>query len=434
MKVSYMALLSSILLLSLVDELSATTIYVPDNYSTIQSAIDHAVAGDTIIVRDGRYKGPGNKEITFHGKAITLTSQNGAASCIIDCENSGRGFYFVSGETSASVVDGFTITKGNVSSFSGWGNDGGGIYCASSNPTITNCTITANLATSPSSYGGGICCFAASPTITNCTITGNSATYYGGGIGCYYGSPTITNCTITGNSATYDGGGIYCSGSSPTITNCTITSNSVTYNGGGIYCSSSSPTITNCTITSNSVTYNGGGIYCSSSSPTITNCTITGNSAAYDGGGIYGYYSSSPTITNTILWENGPDAIYIAPDDGTPATPTLNYCDIQGGWSGAGSNNINADPLFVKGPLHNYYLSQTASGQSQDSPCVNTGSDTAMNLGLGKLSTRTDGMLDTGTVDMGYHAYVPKIVSMTGDRDNVTINWCAVPDVSYFIE
>ncbi|MDI6811677.1 MAG: hypothetical protein QMD80_08465 [archaeon] len=35
--------------------ITASTIYVPDNYPTIQSAVDAASAGDTIIVRDGTY-------------------------------------------------------------------------------------------------------------------------------------------------------------------------------------------------------------------------------------------------------------------------------------------------------------------------------------------------------------------------------------------
>jgi parallel beta-helix repeat protein len=71
-------------------------------------------------------------------------------------------------------------------------NYGGGIYCDESSPTITNCTISGNLA----SNGGGIFCALSSPQITNCTISGNLATSYGGGICCYYYSPRIVNSIL----------------------------------------------------------------------------------------------------------------------------------------------------------------------------------------------------------------------------------------------
>ena len=82
-----------------------------------------------IIVRDGAYTGAGNKNLDFAGKAITLRSENGAASCTIDCEGSGRGFSFTAGETSATVVEGFAIINGNVA-------DGGGMYCENASPTV----------------------------------------------------------------------------------------------------------------------------------------------------------------------------------------------------------------------------------------------------------------------------------------------------------
>jgi len=59
----------------------------------------------------------------------------------IDCENHGRGFYFHTGEGADSVVDGFTITNGHAV----W-DYGGGIWCHSSSPTITGCTISGNSA------------------------------------------------------------------------------------------------------------------------------------------------------------------------------------------------------------------------------------------------------------------------------------------------
>jgi len=378
-------------------------IHVPGDQPTIQAGIDAAQHGDMVLVANGTYTGSGNQNLDFKGKAITLTSENGAENCIIACEYSDdcRGFYFHSGETSESVVSGFTIKEGKL-----WGGYGAGIYCNSSSPTITNNIITCNrVNTGWEGGGGGICCNSSSPTITNNTITANSADY-GGGIYCSSSSsPIITNNTITANSAVGtlspgNGGGIYCTSSSPTITNCIITDNEARshdyyVHGGGIYCTSSSPTITNCTITDNKAETieisHGGGIYCTSSSPTITNCIITGNEAlgesnAY-GGGIYctsystitnctitgnrayrprhdlggvggGIYcdTSSSTVLNTILWNDNPDEI-----DGSI---TVTYSDVKGGWPGEG--NIDADPLFVDPSSDNYHLQAS-------SPCIDAG-------------------------------------------------------------
>ena len=142
------------------------TIKVPTDYSTIQTAIDAASDGDTVMVADGTYTGEGNKDLDFKGKAITVQSENGPENCIIDCEENGRGFYFHSGEGSISVVSGFTVTNGKIA------DNGAGIYCSSSSPTITNCIISNN--TNPGSWpsysGAGIYCSFSSPAITNCTI------------------------------------------------------------------------------------------------------------------------------------------------------------------------------------------------------------------------------------------------------------------------
>ena len=337
-------------------------------YRTIQKGIDVAlVNGDTVMVHDGTYTGVGNKDLNFKGKAITVTSENGAEKTTIDCENDGRGFYFRSGETSESVVSGFTITNGDDSEadVSGGGGilckynssptiqnnilkgnstkfRGGGIYCdGNSSPTIQNNTIKENMAYDT---GGGIHCDDSSPTIQNNTITGNIG-FTGGGIFCDDSSSTIQNNTIKENTANHSGGGIYDSSSS-TIQNNTITGNTANMYGGGIRISSDSSTISNNTITGNTADY-GGGICCGNSS--ITNNTITGNTAN-SGGGIY-CYKSSPTITNTILWNDSPGEIYLYGD----SSITVSYSDVQGGEDGIGGSgvvnwgegNIDADPLFA---------------------------------------------------------------------------------------
>lgn len=195
--------------------------YVPDNSSSIQAALDGAGKGDTIIVRDGVWKGAANKNLDFKGKAVSLRSENGPTNCIIDCEGAGRGFYFHSGETYSSLIDGFTI-KNAVTTYVGTFPDGwgAGIFCLHSSPTINNCILTSNqcIGTDDGS-GAGIACYSyASPSINNCLIFGNSGVW-GGGLYCNFSSsPTISNCTVSGNLADGGGGGIYtANGSWPLI-------------------------------------------------------------------------------------------------------------------------------------------------------------------------------------------------------------------------
>src|SRR5512140_2319174 len=90
---------------------------VPSQYPTIQAAINAAVNGDQVVVADGVYTGTGNKNLDFYGKAITVRSASAnPALCIIDCQSSGRGFYFHTQEAPVARVEGFTIRNGSVNS------------------------------------------------------------------------------------------------------------------------------------------------------------------------------------------------------------------------------------------------------------------------------------------------------------------------------
>lgn len=337
----------------------AVVIRVPVDYPTIQEAIDAAVSGNTVLVADGTYTGPDNKDLDLRTKAITIRSENGPEKCIIDCETSGRGFYFphlYSPLKGVAAIDGFTIRNGNVI------DQGGAIYCGDN----------------------------FSPRIINCIMTNNSAND-GGAIYCSYGtSPVILNCTITNNSA-FIGGAIRCNGSTATITGCTITNNSAIRHAGAICCwEGAHATIRNCLISDNTVSGaydwgSGGGIYCNSSSPTIINCTISNNTSAntgsgsYRGGGIHCENNSNPTLNNTILWDNtatdGGNEIYTA--DGASSV-TLSYCDYANGFmdvQGIGmiipDNCMNVDPQFVDAAAQDYHLRRA-------SPCIDAGDDSVV--------------------------------------------------------
>ena len=57
-----------------------TTWHVPDDFTSIQSAISGTANGDIIIVRPGTYL----ENLNFEGKAITLKSESGPDVTVID--------------------------------------------------------------------------------------------------------------------------------------------------------------------------------------------------------------------------------------------------------------------------------------------------------------------------------------------------------------
>ena len=76
-----------------------TAITVPTNYPTIQSAINAANNGDTVLVSPGTYV----ENINFNGKAITVTSSSGPVTTIIDGNHNGTVVTFNHSETAAST-------------------------------------------------------------------------------------------------------------------------------------------------------------------------------------------------------------------------------------------------------------------------------------------------------------------------------------------
>jgi hypothetical protein len=325
-------------------------LYVPADYTTIQAAIDQCWDGDTVWVADGTYTGPGNRDIDFKGKAITVRSENGPQACIIDCQGSKddlhRGFYFHHRETQDSILDGFTITGGHQEGNSADGTicRGSGILCNASSPTIKNCIFRNNFAVHGG--GGGIHIYNNSNvTLTNCIFIENTA-QRGAGVNNDESIINLTDCLFSYNVALYYGG-LYSGGenSQTTLTRCIFRENSAFQGAGALGIGGHSAMITRCEFIGNTATGSdqcrGGAIDASHSDITIQECIFSGNENNA-GAGALGIYGHRAVITNCEF--------------------VGNIANARWGWSGGGALGVSLSDISIRGCIFSGNKSNASGG------------------------------------------------------------------------
>ena len=425
-----------------------------DAFTAIHEALDHASEGDVIWVAAGTYDSPAPGDsavpvvrmkpgVDIYGgfsTADTSISQRDPAAnrTILDGEN--RSWHVVIGSDRARL-DGFIIQSGYAAGdFPD--NCGGGMLNHFASPQVENCIFTSNDARF---HGAGMANIHSSASVKNCVFRINAAANNGAGVynedrygidgflqfeSCVFGpgnscrfgggmynswcEVAVNDCRFTDNLANHNGGGLYNTSAMVTVRDCVFTENRA-YDGGAVYMNGIAgedlTRLENCLVETNTAYVSGGGVYLLRSSATLINCTIVENAAIYAGG--ISCWHSEAAFQNCIVWGNVAYNTWPAIEIGTEVIPDIEYCDLdQDGYGLEGSGyadsngNIRLDPLFVAGPLGDWYLSHTAAGQGADSPCVDAGMNTSIGVWLTGYTTRTDGTLDLEANDLGFH-YAP---------------------------
>jgi parallel beta-helix repeat protein/predicted outer membrane repeat protein len=304
--------------------LVARDLHVPTaEYAGIQSAIDAAEEGDTVIVWPGTY----NENISFLDKNLTLRSvdpndPNVVAATVIDGSNPedpniGSVVTFAGGQDGNSVLTGFTIRGGTGTwlavawQFRGlrWNRCGGGVVCHNlSAPTMTRNVFVDNLA----GQGGGIYIYGdpvnpdgpVNPAVRVRPVIADNIFMSNFGVVEHGFDPPDETYPANDHG---DGGAIVAfQGCDPVITGNVIKDNHADFYGGGLHLRQWS----NGVIEGNRIIGNdsalGAGVHITyTSSPVVRGNVIEGNTAGgLGGGGIYVYFQSNPLVEQNVIRHN----------------------------------------------------------------------------------------------------------------------------------
>ncbi len=344
------------------DLYAQTVLNVPGIYKNIQTALNAAREGDTVLVQPGHYYeniiwpdihrikllSAGTKENTFiDGKGIDRVIQFKGRFGSFDLD-------------STALIQGFTILNGRLNAPGAYAF-GAGIYIESASPLLKNLTIRNNLCAGEWSFGAGIYLKESNSSIEYVEVIENviQSTIWSYGAGIYIDNSSshviIKNSLISKNkmesgATYYYGGGICIDGDSHVkLINSVVSLNEFVGTSG--------------------FWYYGAGVSCRGSLDIsyldLINCTIVNNFQSdgnlLKGGGVF-VEDAETKIVNAIIWNNGIGSEIVNRNSSGHPPMEVSYSDVKGGWMGTG--NINLDPLFISEEF--YFL-------KPESPCLAAG-------------------------------------------------------------
>ena len=335
-------------------------------FATISHAIDIATDGEVIMVWPGTY----TENLNYQGKDLFITSHfawsndlDEIANTILDGGGSGAVVTINSGESEATILQGFTVRNGSIA----FEQNGAGVHISNgSSPSILHNHITENLPQEIYLDGGGIYVGDSSPYIAHNTISHNTGFYNGSGIYIYGDSQPVIehnsihhNTTASGWGIAY-GAGIMVSGADAQAVlrwnNIFENEVDVGWGGGVAVYSGAAATLERNVISNN---YNGGLAVAYGSTAYSSHDDFVYNTGA----GIAMMDGESLIVSQSILWGNSDDGVNITVEE-EPGYLEISYSALQEWWDGPG--NFVGDPLF-NGPEDSDFSLQL------ESPCVDGG-------------------------------------------------------------
>ena len=284
----------------------------------IQTAVNAAGAGETILVNNGEYNITAsisleNNKIlrSVNGRSVTTIRANHAVRCVGIYYGTLDGFSLRDGRSAHSDGAGVIInTAGTVRNCDirecSAGLSGGGVALINGG-LVEDCLIYDNHSDDP---GGGVS-INGGGTVRNCAINSNdvsgTALNWGGGVGMREGG-LVEFCQINNNITDDDGGGVYIIDGGE-LRNCQIAANTAALNGGGVYIANSG-TVKRCLIIYNTASGSwpdghGGGVVLEGDGAVVENCRVAFNRAFDRAGGIM--INGSGFVRGAVVADNTAD-------------------------------------------------------------------------------------------------------------------------------
>ena len=342
------------------------TLRVPQDYATIQAAMDAAASRDVIEVAAGTYQ-----ENLTNFREVTIRGASPLGSTVLKNASFGN----------VAAVGGVDVTFERLEfrPLDSTSNNlqPNAVYATSGMLTLRECRFR-----DFAKWNSIIRC--SRGRIEDCEFINNGyrgGSTLGAAVSCISGVTEINRCVFRGNKG----------------------------NGGGVLgCDRATIRVSNSLFDKNQANQGGVAWVVGTGKVEILNCTLVGNDA-FNGSIASIPGSDSIVLRNCIVWGNTGTGLFYK-STLPPASPVITYSVVQGGYIGEG--NIDADPQFVDAANRDYRLKPT-------SPCIDAGNNGASTwIGdrdaalaprwVDRVNTADTGVGPGPVIDMGAFEHQPQ--------------------------